>query len=176
MSTAVMGQQPRLDRAAPGRPARSPLGWVIAGWTARLLVGALFILAAVGKIEHPKRFAEEIRAYKLAPIAITNGMAYTLPWTELVVGGLLVFGVWRREARLLTAAMLIVFTGVKLYAALSGLKIECGCFSGFTAEWTKWLEGPVGIVLNIVLLGLLALDQWASVRCRARHRAPLNAA
>ncbi|MBW7905003.1 MAG: DoxX family membrane protein [Phycisphaerae bacterium] len=173
MSTAVIGPQPRLDRAAPGRPARGPLGWIIAGWTARLLVGALFIIAAVGKIEHPKRFAEEIRAYKLAPIAITNGMAYILPWTELAVGGMLVFGLWRREARLLTAAMLVVFTGVKLYSALSGLKIACGCFSGFAAEWMKWLEGPLGIVLNIVLLGLLALDQWASVRCRALRRGPV---
>jgi len=147
-----------------------PMGWTLLGWVARILVGAVFILAAAGKIEKPETFANEIRAYGLAPFFMTNALSYILPWTELVLGGLLIAGVWRREARLLTTVMLVFFTGIKIYAEMNGLKTGCGCFSGFLADYTKWLNGPAGVALNVVLLGLLALDQLGASKTAPPRR------
>jgi uncharacterized membrane protein YphA (DoxX/SURF4 family) len=126
-------------------------------------VGLVFLAAAYGKIQDPARFADEIRGYQMVPVIATNAMAYILPWTELFVALLLLAGVWRVEARVLVFAMLVVFTAAKLIAAAQGLKIDCGCFSGSIAAWTKWLNGWPGIVLNFVLLGLVALD-WVGAR------------
>lgn len=154
------------------RPSTAPAGWVAAGWAARLFVGVIFILAAAGKIEQPAHFADEIRAYGLAPFALTNGMAYILPWAELIVGVLLVLNVWRCEARFLTALMLVVFTAAKVYAEVNHLKIGCGCFSGFLADYTKWLSGPTGIALNVLLLGSVAVDWVSELRTRPTARQP----
>ncbi|MBU0618511.1 MAG: DoxX family protein [Planctomycetes bacterium] len=130
--------------------------WKTAALIARLVVGALFIYAASGKISDPMKFAEEVRAYELAPIMTTNAIAITLPWLELFAGVLLIVGLWRTEARLLIFLMMIGFTFGKISVEVRGMDINCGCWG------SDWLEstfrGVWGIVLNLFLIGLLLVD------------------
>lgn len=158
--------------AAVGEPAASPAQTTVVEprvaacpWTplrtgalaARLLVGALFLVSAAGKIADPARFLKEIRAYELAPTALTNTMANYLPWLELFCGGFLVLCLMRREARWLLLAMLVVFTAAKAIVFLQGKPIECGCGGSF--EFLKVIyNNPQGILTNIVLISLLLVD------------------
>ena len=130
----------------------------LAALVSRVAVGGLFLISAYGKIIAPEQFAEEVRAYGMLPVISTNLLAYTLPWVELLAGLLLVICVWRREARLIIAALLVVFTIAKVYTYARGLDIDCGCGGGIDALGYIY-NNPQGIVTNLVLLALLWVDR-----------------
>lgn len=131
----------------------------------RVPVGIYFIVAAVGKIEAPEGFLINIRAYEMLPPYLAPAMAYTMPWLELICGGLLILGLWVFEARLLTLGMLAVFIAAVSSALARGLNIDCGC--------TGKESDPVGagvILRNSAMVAALALD-WAMLRAAGRPRA-----
>jgi uncharacterized membrane protein YphA (DoxX/SURF4 family) len=153
------------ERGALGQPVWTR-GWTAAGWAARLCVGGLFLLAAGSKLYDLPRFAEEIRAYRIVPVVLTNGMAYILPWLELSAAALLLAGVWRGEARLILFVLTLIFTIAKVWAELKGLRIDCGCFGHLWPWLTEATRGPKGLLLNAALLGLLILDFLGESRVR----------
>ena len=101
-----------------------------------LMVGAVFVYASWDKILAPPDFARIVYHYRLigpnahiGPLP-ANMLAVILPWVELVTGGLLLAGLWRREAALCAAGMLLMFLGAVSWALLNGIDVEnCGCFS-----------------------------------------------
>jgi len=136
--------------------------WVFFALVARAVVGGLFLISAYGKIVVPEQFAEEVRAYEMLPVVMTNALAYFLPWVEFFVGLLLLIGFWRKEARFVIGALLIVFTFAKAYTYARGMDIDCGCGGG--VEILKYIyNSPQGIVTNLVLLALLGVD-WRAER------------
>ena len=142
-----------LMTSMPNQPGKA---WRNAALLGRLIVGGLFIYAAAGKIGDPMKFAEEVRAYQLAPVIVTNLIAILLPWLELIAGALLIVGFWRAEARLLILLMLIGFTFGKISVELRGLNINCGCWG---SAWMEELfHGIWGILLNLALILLIVLD------------------
>ncbi len=153
------------ESRAPAQPIWTRV-WTATGWAARLCVGGLFLLAAGSKLYDLPRFAEEIRAYRIVPVVLTNGMAYILPWLELSAAALLLAGVWRGEARLILFMLMVIFTVAKVWAELKGLRIDCGCFGHLWPWLTEATRGPKGLVLNAALLGLLILDFLGESRGR----------
>jgi uncharacterized membrane protein YphA (DoxX/SURF4 family) len=120
---------------------------------ARLLVGGLFVVAGIFKIVQPAEFATDIGNYRLLPHALLNLMAITLPWVELVAGGLLLAGRWRRASALVVSVLMLVFVVAVAQAMMRGLDFRCGCFGTVGATqvgWTKLAEN----------LALLAVTGW----------------
>lgn len=146
--------------AAPSNVASHRVLWLSLSWLTRCLVAAVFILAAIGKIEGLARFAKEIRDYQLIPAEWSNALAYTLPWVELFVALLLIAGPWRREAWLLMGALVVSFTLAKLSVLLRGMSIDCGCF-GEIDFLKKALGGRVGAALSAVIH---SLNEFSSSR------------
>lgn len=154
------------------RQQRGRMFWVRwwASLALRLLVGGIFIYYSYGKLtEPPEKFARAIRSFQMMPEAWTNSMAIIMPWIEMYAGVLLILGVFVREARLLTAAMLLAFIGAFIYAIAMGLKIEdCGCGGAKRggAPPNLWLL----MLRNFGLLACLAIDAaiyrplWRSAR------------
>jgi putative oxidoreductase len=95
----------------------------------RLVLGIVFIYAAIHKIAHPADFAQDIYNYRMLPHTFINLMALTLPWLEIICGVLIVVGVFTRGSALLIGFMLFVFIIAISFALLRGLDISCGCFS-----------------------------------------------
>ena len=97
----------------------------------RLLLGAYFVYASLDKIADPAAFAKVVYQWQvLAPVP-ANGLAVTLPWIELLAGGLLILGVWREEAALVIALLLLVFLLAAGSVVARGIDVEnCGCTSG----------------------------------------------
>ena len=119
---------------------------------AALAVGLVFVYASHDKIwkragpdpktgevtalSGPAEFARVVYRYQIVgpsdrlPPVVPNVFAVTLPWIELVAGLLLILGVWRREAALLCAAMLVMFIVSVSSALWRGIDLKnCGCFS-----------------------------------------------
>jgi putative oxidoreductase len=134
-------------------------------WAVAIALGALFVYASLDKIGSPRDFARIIYHYRLAGPSASLGfvpanlLAVVLPWIEIVCGLLLIVGVWRREAALLTAAMLVVFIGAVGWALAQGIDLRnCGCFTvsgeGRSAG-IKLILGDLGLLLAAVYLVVL---------------------
>ena len=126
---------------------------------AQLLLGALFVVAALAKIVDVASLAREVHNFRLVPFWSENLLAMTLPWIELVAGLALVLGIRARAGAWVAGALLAGFTlGIAL-AMARGLNFECGCFG--TADATR-----VGWVKLAENLGMLALAAVGSLKPR----------
>ncbi len=139
---------------SPDRPAAvEPPAWKLVVLVARLIVGALFVVAGVLKLADTATFATEIAHYQLYP-ELAPWLAIMLPSTELVVGGALLVGppAWRRAAALAALGLLVMFTVALVHVVRAGINVDCGCFGGKTGPVTAWT-----IARDLALLGAAAL-------------------
>jgi uncharacterized membrane protein YphA (DoxX/SURF4 family) len=121
----------------------------------RIVLGFVFIFAAISKAAEPEAFAKAIYNYKLLPLFLINILAITLPWIELSAGLLLVFGVSVKENSAILSGMLLVFIIAIAISLVRGLDIDCGCFG--TVDGSK--VGLMKILENVglLLLGLILI-------------------
>lgn len=119
---------------------------------ARLIVGAIFIAFAADKVTDPSTFANSISNYNIMPEPSINIMAIILPWVEMVVGLMLIFGVKVKANAFIATALLFVFTLAVVSALARGLDISCGCSSNSPkVGWEKVLENT-----GLILCGIIA--------------------
>lgn len=95
----------------------------------RLFCGGLFLYAAWDKILHPEAFSDTVLNYHLLPRELVNVFSLWLPWLELLVGLLLLAGVWARASAALMTAMMLMFLVAIAQAVFRGIDIHCGCFT-----------------------------------------------
>ena len=110
---------------------------------ARLILGAVLLVAGALKVSNPQKSAMAVRAYEVLPISIANFLGYVLPWFEIGVGALLILGVAVKISALLGGFTMLIFILAISQAWARGLSIDCGCFGGGGAvdpDQTKYLE------------------------------------
>ena len=116
----------------------------------RLVVSAVFILAALPKIQDPVAFAVSVEGYRIVTANLAMWIALALPWLELVTGFGILIPQIRRGSALVITLLLIAFIALHASAWARGLDINCGCFNEHESEKTPdylWL-----ILRNIGLL------------------------
>jgi uncharacterized membrane protein YphA (DoxX/SURF4 family) len=102
-------------------------------------------------------FAHDVGNYHVPPRALANVVAITLPWIELLAGGLLVAGIWKRASACVITAMMVVFLAAIGWAVAHGYDIYCGCLGT--------LEGRrVGVTALAEDFLLLAMAAWLTRR------------
>jgi uncharacterized membrane protein YphA (DoxX/SURF4 family) len=125
----------------------------------RVLLGLIFIFAAIEKIAIPENFSVSIANYKLFPSEFINIPAIIIPWIELISGILLLLGISVKENSAIITCLLCVFTIVITISLFRGLNIDCGCFGTTYGEQIGLLKVCENILLIIV--GLI-LVRWSS--------------
>lgn len=115
----------------------------------RVVVGGIFVYAGALKIGNPLEFADSIATFQILPPELINLVALALPPFEILVGGLLIFGICKRPA----AFSLLILTGLFMLflvqAIARGLEVDCGCFgSGEPSPWSAWIS----LGRNVLLL------------------------
>jgi uncharacterized membrane protein YphA (DoxX/SURF4 family) len=95
---------------------------------ARLALGGVLIYAGVVKVPYPAAFAEAVANFDILPPFGNWVVALALPWAEIVIGLLLICGLWLRYSAAVTVLMFLGFGGAVLLALARGIDIECGCF------------------------------------------------
>lgn len=138
-------------------------------WIGRLLLGIIFIYAGYSKIFQPNRnlwpyfilkfsismnlsnFATQVEAFKMLPDWGVQFVAHALPFTEIILGLLVLIG-WRLRiwAPVLTLIMFGFFF-VVLRAYLLHMNINCGCFA------TPEIIGLKKVLEDAALSGLAVL-------------------
>ena len=139
-----------------------------AALTLRVLLGAVFIYAAYTKLRQSwLLFALSIDSYQLLPEWAVFTLARTLPALELVLGVLLVAGVWLRYLSVVAAAILALFFSVMIVSYFRGAGIDCGCFGVGEPLSLKTLVRD-GVLL-LAALTLVLLARARSLTTKARH-------
>ena len=123
--------------------------------TARVFLGAVFVIASIDKIADPAAFAQSISNYKIIAGASATVLATIVPWMELLAGLGMMMGILLRGSTLLAGTLLTIFTGCVISALLRHLDISCGCFTqdpgAATIGWYKVLENAVLIAVSVFL-------------------------
>jgi hypothetical protein len=128
----------------------------------RVVLGLVWVWAAIAKIVDPRTAVRAVTAYRLLPHALIEPVAYGLPFVELAVAALLLVGVRTRVAGVLSLALLALFVGAMASAWARGLSIDCGCFGGGGASATAgWRSYSLEIARD---LGLAAPAVWLALR------------
>jgi uncharacterized membrane protein YphA (DoxX/SURF4 family) len=115
---------------------------------ARLALAAVFLWAAYTKLRDPWMvFAMEIDAMHIAPDAMVEPVARTMPWLELALGILLVIGIQTRYVAVAATVLLLVFFSMLLFLYLKGFQGDCGCFGPGERLGPKTLARDGALVL-----------------------------
>jgi uncharacterized membrane protein YphA (DoxX/SURF4 family) len=133
----------------------------------RILLGFVFIFAAISKAAVPDEFARAIANYKLLPIFLINIFAICLPWIELCAGVLLMFGISVKENSAIISGLLLIFIIAIAISLARGLDIDCGCFGtvdGSKVGLMKILED-----IGLLLLGLILIKFDSRFLALAKH-------
>ncbi|GAA2658715.1 DoxX family membrane protein [Nonomuraea recticatena] len=140
----------------PPRVASVAIPWVTT--VARLILGAVLIVAGGLKIGSIQQSVMAVRAYRLLPDSLATTVGYGLPILEVVVGVLLVVGLLTRVAAVVGGLLMLAFVFGIAWAWARGLRIDCGCFGG-GGQLEAWEEPSY--LLDIVRdFGLVLLAAW----------------
>lgn len=132
---------------------------------ARLVLGAVFLIAGGIKVVDPQSSVAAVRAYRLLPPTLATIVGWGLPFAEIALGLLLLAGIATRIVAAASAVLLVVFIAAVASAAVRGLSIDCGCFGGGGDVAPGQTAYGIEIVRDI---GLLLLAGWLVWRPRSR--------
>lgn len=125
----------------------------------RVIVGILFIISGFIKLNDPVGFSFKLEEYFsasvlnlefLTPLALT--IAIFMVIFEVVLGVMLLLGFQVKFTVWSLLAMIVFFTFLTLYSAVTGKVTDCGCF-GDALKLTPWQS----FFKDIVLLGFILI-------------------
>lgn len=141
---------------------------------ARLLLAAIFLLAAVAKLRDREGSAEALREFRL-PVPLARPAAVLLPLAELAVAVLLLPAATAQTAAAAALGLLCIFTAAIAVQLVRGRKPDCRCFGQLRASPI----GPRTLVRNAVfaaLAGLVLLRPAATITMPLHRLAGADAA
>ena len=128
--------------------------WRATALVLRVALGAVFAYAAWLKLRVPwQLFAGAIGDYKVLPDWAVAPLARTLPWVELLLGALLIVGVWKRTAATAISFLLTGFFILLVRAFALHMDISCGCFgpTGDPISWRTLLRDGSLLALSLAV-------------------------
>ena len=148
-----------IDRAVTRLPD-------VFGLLARLILGIVLIWAGVAKVTKPALSARAVRAYQILPYDFAGYVGYALPVLEILVGLLLVAGLFTRASAVVGGLLMLAFIIGISWAWAHGLALDCGCFGGGGTIAASQTQYPLEILRDV---GLLACAAWLIVRPRTAY-------
>ena len=128
---------------------------IILGFS-RFFVGALFIFSGLIKANDPLGFGYKLQEYFEVfhmdfLSAAATGIAILLCTLEIVLGALLLFGLWGKKVACGLLLLIIFFTLLTFISAFFKVVTSCGCF-GDAIPLTPWQSFSKDLVLLVLIL------------------------
>jgi uncharacterized membrane protein YphA (DoxX/SURF4 family) len=102
----------------------------LVGLAARLVLGIVLLVSGGLKVTSPAVSARAVRAFQILPFEFAGYVGYALPIVEIIVGLLLVVGLFTRASAAVGGLLMVAFVIGIASAWMRGLTIDCGCFGG----------------------------------------------
>ncbi|HMT31785.1 MAG TPA: DoxX family membrane protein [Dermatophilaceae bacterium] len=122
------------------------------GTLLRLVLGGVLLVAGALKVTNLGASALAVRAYQLLPYDLAGYVGYALPVVEIIVGLLLILGLFTRAAAVLGGLLMLAFVIGICWAWAKGLSIDCGCFGGGGEISSGRTAYPLDFARDLVLL------------------------
>lgn len=125
---------------------------------ARLLLGVLFIFSGIVKAVDPYgtvyKITDYLEAFHLSfavPVALFAGFLIFI--VEFVIGVLLLFNVFKRQAALGSMLLLCFFTPLTLYIAFTNPVSDCGCFGDAwkISNWGTFIKNLIFLPMSVIV-------------------------
>ncbi len=137
----------------------------------RLLLGVVFLYSAWTKLREPwQLFAFAVDAYGVLPHWAVLFVARTLPWAELALGLLLLWGKFPRLASAGAALLLLGFFVMMARTYAIGLRIECGCFGSGDPISPRTLARDGVLLVAAISLAVMARTAPKQISARSWAR------
>lgn len=125
------------------------------GLVARFGLAAIWLYSGLIKLLNPLESRQAVQAYELLPSDLVPTVAVALPAFEVILGLLLLLGLFLRPVAVASGMLLLVFIAGIISAWARGLQIDCGCFGGGGYDENA---GPVTYLTEIARdIGFMAL-------------------
>src|SRR6266508_2723795 len=117
------------------------------GDSLQLVLGTVFLVAAVGKLRAPSRSVAAVRGYQLAPSMLSGPLTGALVVVEALVGFSLLSG-WSLEAGVPAAGGLLLILASAVGINLRrGRAVPCGCFGSVTERISLRTLARLGLLM-----------------------------
>ncbi|TWP26572.1 DoxX family membrane protein [Apibacter muscae] len=127
----------------------------------RIIVGIIFIISGFVKTIDPIGFSYKLEEYfgpGVFNIPILENFALPLSILfvilEVLVGVLLLLGMWKRLTVYLLLTLIVFFTFLTFYSAYFNKVTDCGCF-GDALKLTPWMSFIKDIILLVMIIFLV---------------------
>ena len=104
----------------------------------KVVLGLFLIFSGVAKIADPSKAVDLLLEFKIIPEAVILIIVSILPVLEILIGVLLVLGMYPKFAAI---SGLVLFSGfflISIYGTLIGLSSDCGCFGSVVKSRIGW--------------------------------------
>lgn len=152
-------------RTAPKRDTM----WSWISLVLRLVLAGVFLYAGVPKLGNLDSARRSVRAYELFSYDIANLIGTMQPILEVILGVLLLLGLFTRLCAIVSAVLLVVFIAGIASAWARGINIDCGCFSQGGTVAANQTKYPQDIARDVVFLLMAGIVIW-----RPRSKASLD--
>lgn len=113
----------------------------------RLLVGALLLIAGVSKLGDREAFDNAVTDYDILPARLARPFARLVPLLEVLLGVLLLLGLFTVESAALAVPLFASFSLAIGVNMLRGRHVDCHCFGSTTNDRV----GPAALVRSLLL-------------------------
>lgn len=143
-------------------------------WTARIVLGAVFVFSGWVKAEDPWGTIFKLGDYFAAwgmnpPSEMLVIGSFGLSAFEFILGVMLITGCFRRVVGWLTLATMSVMTLLTLYIVIADPVSDCGCFG----DAIKLTNGQT-FAKNVVLTAIAVIPALYNRRCRTLYTARIQ--
>lgn len=132
-------------------------GWLVL--LIRLSTTAAFVYAGVVKATAPVGFAADVANYHLLPWTVGVGLAFYLPWLEIICGLALFLPRLARGAVLILLSLISIFIVASASAKLRGIDVTCGCFGGASRNFTFAGHLAIDVLLLTAIVVVFVVDR-----------------
>ena len=133
----------------------------LVGLLARLILGVVLVVAGGLKVTSPRVSARAVRAFQILPYDLAGYVGYALPVVEILIGLLLVVGLFTRLSAVVGGLLMLAFIIGISSAWIRGLSIDCGCFGGGGAVAAPQTKYVADLLRDA---GLVACAAWLVAR------------
>ena len=130
----------------------------------RLGLGGLFAYSGYLKIMDPLFFKYAIESYQIVPAYFTTFLAFFIPMLELILGSMLILGIWLNISWPMYLGLLLVFDMAIINAYVNDLEIICGCFGEGVPKGVDAMKLLENFLLTIGAgIGWWSLDKFKQI-------------
>ena len=122
----------------------------------RIALGVVFIISGAGKLPELAEFVQEVEDAAVLPHALATVYGNALPLVEIVIGVLLILGLFTRFAAAIGGLLSISFMVGNSFRIHRGLYGECGCFGAIASlQFSTWEALIIDCVLLVMVIQIL---------------------